>query len=100
MCWLAKAEFPPGPGQRWIYRCLRRYLIRRQQWCIACANKNEIGRGNYMRILLLTLVVPNPPDSGPKIKTHYLLRYLAQHHQVTLVSFVRSAEEAAAARAL
>lgn len=53
-----------------------------------------------MRVLLLTLVVPNPPDSGPRIKTHYLLRYLAQHHRVTLVSFVRSEAEEAAARAL
>lgn len=53
-----------------------------------------------MRILLLTQVVPNPPDSGPKIKTHYLLRYLAQHHEVTLVSFVRSEAEQAAAQAL
>ncbi len=53
-----------------------------------------------MRILLLTLVVPNPPDSGPKVKTHYLLRYLAQHHEVTLVSFTRSAAEEAAAREL
>ena len=53
-----------------------------------------------MRILLLTLVVPNPPDSGPKIKTHYVLRYLAQHHEVTLVSFVRSAAEVAAAHEL
>ncbi|HEX9371404.1 MAG TPA: glycosyltransferase, partial [Roseiflexaceae bacterium] len=53
-----------------------------------------------MRILLLTLVVPNPPDSGPKIKTHYLLRYLAQRHEVTLVSFVRDAAEQRAAREL
>ena len=53
-----------------------------------------------MRILLLTLIVPNPPDSGPKVKTHYLLRYLAQHHEVTLVAFVRSAAEQAAAREL
>jgi glycosyltransferase involved in cell wall biosynthesis len=53
-----------------------------------------------MRILLLTLVVPNPPDSGPRIKTHYLLRYLAQRHKVTLVSFVRSEAEESAARAL
>src|SRR5437773_1389669 len=50
-----------------------------------------------MKILLLTLVAPNPPDSGPKVKTHYLLRYLAQRHEVTLVSFVRSAAEEAAA---
>jgi glycosyltransferase involved in cell wall biosynthesis len=34
------------------------------------------------------------------VKTHYLLRYLAQRHEVTLVSFVRSAVEEAAARAL
>jgi polysaccharide biosynthesis protein PslH len=53
-----------------------------------------------MRILLLTLVVPNPPDSGPRIKTHYLLRYLAQRHEVTLVSFVRSEAEEVAAQAL
>jgi len=53
-----------------------------------------------MHILLLTLVAPNPPDSGPKVKTHYLLRYLAQQHEVTLVSFVRSAAEEAAAREL
>ncbi len=53
-----------------------------------------------MRILLLTLVVPNPPDSGPRIKTHHLLRYLTKRHSVTLVSFVRDAAEEAAARAL
>ncbi len=53
-----------------------------------------------MRVLLLTLLAPNPPDSGPRIKTHYLLRYLAQRHTVTLVSFVRSDAEEAAARAL
>ncbi len=40
-------------------------------------------------ILLLTQVLPYPPDSGPKVKTWNVLKYLAQHHQVTLVSFVR-----------
>jgi polysaccharide biosynthesis protein PslH len=58
------------------------------------------NEARHMRVLLLTLVAPNPPDSGPKVKTHYLLRYLAQRHRVTLVSFVRSQAEAAAARAL
>ena len=53
-----------------------------------------------MRILLLTQVVPYPPDSGPKIKTYNVLRYLAQRHDVHLVSFVRSAAEAANAQAL
>ncbi len=46
-----------------------------------------------MRVLLLTLVVPFPLDSGPKVKTYNLLRYLAQRHEVTLVSLVRSAQE-------
>jgi len=42
-----------------------------------------------MNILLLTQVLPYPPDSGPKIKTWNVIKYLAQGHQVTLVSFVR-----------
>jgi len=42
-----------------------------------------------MKILLLTQVLPFPPDSGPKVKTWNVLKYLAQHHEVTLVSFVR-----------
>ena len=53
-----------------------------------------------MRILLLTQVVPYPPDSGPKIKTYNVLRYLAQRHQVHIVSFVRSATEEVSAQAL
>ncbi len=53
-----------------------------------------------MRILLLTQVVPYPPDSGPKIKTHNLLRYLAERHEVHLVSYVRSAQEEDNARTL
>jgi len=42
-----------------------------------------------MKILLLTQVLPYPPDSGPKVKTWNVLKYLARNHQVTLVSFVR-----------
>ena len=46
-----------------------------------------------MRILL-TKIVPFPPDSGPKVKTYHVLRYLAERgHRVTLASFVRSEEE-------
>ncbi|MHB1295237.1 MAG: glycosyltransferase family 4 protein [Anaerolineae bacterium] len=41
------------------------------------------------RILFLTQVLPYPLDSGPKIRGYYVLRYLAQRHEVTLVSFVR-----------
>lgn len=46
-----------------------------------------------MRVLLLTQVLPYPPDSGPKVKTYYVLKYLAQQHQVTLVSFVRDGDK-------
>jgi len=42
-----------------------------------------------MNVLLLTQVLPYPPDSGPKVKTWNVIKYLAQSHRVTLVSFVR-----------
>jgi len=46
-----------------------------------------------MHILLLTQIVPYPPDSGPKVKTYHVLRYLAKRgHQITLASFVRDHE--------
>ena len=53
-----------------------------------------------MRILVLTQVVPNPPDAGPKIKTHYALRMLAREHQVELLTFARDEREVAAAEAM
>jgi polysaccharide biosynthesis protein PslH len=47
-----------------------------------------------MRILLLTQIIPYPPNAGPRVKTWHVLRYLAQQgHDVTLVSFVRPEEE-------
>lgn len=42
-----------------------------------------------MRILYLSQLMPYPPDSGPKVRQYYTLRYLAQHHEVTLVAFSR-----------
>jgi glycosyltransferase involved in cell wall biosynthesis len=45
-----------------------------------------------MRVLLLTQVLPHPPDSGPKAKTWNVLQCLATHYDVTLVSFVRGDE--------
>src|SRR4030088_1582841 len=53
-----------------------------------------------MKILVLTQIVPNPPDSGPKIKTYNVLRYLAQTHEVHLVSFARTPQEEEHAAAL
>ena len=45
-----------------------------------------------MRILFLTQVLPYPLDAGPKTRAYYVLRYLAQSHEVTLVSFVRNTD--------
>lgn len=45
-----------------------------------------------MRILFLTQVLPYPLDAGPKTRAYYVLRFLAQSHAVTLVSFVRSTD--------
>ena len=47
-----------------------------------------------MKILLLTQVLPYPPDSGPKVKTWNVIKYLAPRHDVTLVSFVRGDQSA------
>jgi len=47
-----------------------------------------------MNVLLLTQVLPYPPDSGPKVKTYHVIKYLAQEHEVTLVSFVRGDQSA------
>jgi glycosyltransferase involved in cell wall biosynthesis len=49
-----------------------------------------------MRILFLTQVLPYPLDAGPKTRAYYVLRYLAQTHDVTLVSFVRATDTQAA----
>lgn len=46
-----------------------------------------------MKILMLSQVLPYPPDSGPKIKTWNVLKYLAPRHEVVLVSFVRGNQD-------
>lgn len=46
------------------------------------------------KILMLTQVLPYPPDSGPKVKTLNVLKFLAQQHEVTLISFVRGDQSA------
>ena len=47
-----------------------------------------------MRILLLTQIIPYPPDAGPRVKTWHVLRYLRERgHEVILASFVRPEEE-------
>ena len=51
-----------------------------------------------MKVLLLTQVLPFPPDSGPKIKTWNVLKCLARTHEVTLVSFARGGQSEAVQR--
>ena len=45
-----------------------------------------------MRILFLTQVLPYPLDAGPKTRAYYVLRHLAQQHEVTLLSFTRPSD--------
>jgi len=47
-----------------------------------------------MHILFLTQILPYPPDSGPKVKTWHVIKFLSQRgHKITLVAFVRPEEE-------
>lgn len=47
-----------------------------------------------MNVLLLTQVLPYPPDSGPKVKTWSVIKYLAADHCITLASFARGDQTA------
>ena len=49
-----------------------------------------------MNVLFLTQVLPYPLDAGPKLRAYFVLRALARQHAVTLVSFTRSDDAAAA----
>jgi polysaccharide biosynthesis protein PslH len=51
-------------------------------------------RCDGVKVLLLTQVLPYPLDSGPKIKTHGVLKFLAPRHEVTLLSFARGDQRA------
>ncbi len=44
------------------------------------------------RILLLSQVLPYPLDAGPKLRSYFVLRHLVQHHQVTLLTFLRDTD--------
>lgn len=45
-----------------------------------------------MRILFLSQVLPFPIDAGPKMRSYFVLRHLAQKHEVTLLTFVRASD--------
>ncbi len=44
-------------------------------------------------ILFLTQVLPYPLYGGAKIRAYYVLRHLAERHDVTLVSFIRESDQ-------
>ncbi|MBC7249832.1 MAG: glycosyltransferase [Anaerolineae bacterium] len=45
------------------------------------------------RILFFSHVLPYPLDSGPKVRTYYVLKYLVQRYDITLVCIIRSEKE-------
>ena len=45
-----------------------------------------------MKILFLSQVLPYPLDAGPKLRAYYVLRYLAERHEVALFTFIRSTD--------
>jgi glycosyltransferase involved in cell wall biosynthesis len=49
-----------------------------------------------MDILFLSNVLPYPLDAGPKVRSYYVLRYLAQYHRVTLLAHTRVGDTPAA----
>jgi sugar transferase (PEP-CTERM/EpsH1 system associated) len=53
-----------------------------------------------MKLLFLTSRLPYPPNRGDRLRTYHLLSQLAQEHEITLVSFVTSKEEATQGGAL
>jgi glycosyltransferase involved in cell wall biosynthesis len=40
-----------------------------------------------MKLLAVSTWFPSPPDNGAKVRAFHLLRELARHHEITLVSF-------------
>ncbi len=53
-----------------------------------------------MDVLYLSHCVPNPPDKGEKIRSHFQVKALARRHNVHVACFARSPEEMDDARKL
>lgn len=50
-----------------------------------------------MKILMLTLYLPYPTNSGGQIRSYNLIKNLSKKHEITLVSFIKKGEEKYAA---
>lgn len=46
-----------------------------------------------MKILMLTLYLPYPTNSGGQIRSYNLIKHLSKKHEITLVSFIKKGEE-------
>lgn len=46
-----------------------------------------------MRILMLTLYLPYPPNSGGQIRSYNLIKHLSKKHEITLFSIIKKGEE-------
>ncbi len=46
-----------------------------------------------MKILMLTLYLPYPPNSGGQIRSYNLIKNLSKKHEITLISFIKKGEE-------
>lgn len=46
-----------------------------------------------MKILMLTLYLPYPTNSGGQIRSYNLIKNLSRKHEITLVSFIKKGEE-------
>ncbi len=56
-----------------------------------------VPRPRSLRVLVLDEWVPYPPDTGKRIRTWHLLRRLASRHEIALLCYGDSGDEAAAA---
>ena len=43
-----------------------------------------------MKLLAVSAWFPDPPDNGSKLRAFHLLSQLANHHEITLLSFAES----------
>jgi len=45
------------------------------------------------KVLFLSQILPYPLDSGPRIRTFFVLKHLTANYDITLVAFIRSEDE-------
>ena len=59
---------------------------------MAGGDSPSTARGPRPRLLFLSQTLPYPPDGGVNIRTHHVLRLLADRYDVTALCFYRRRE--------